>query len=253
MEKFASGETVDARVETATRGGLSVLLYGVSGFVPSSHLGSKVAENPQALTGGNVKLKSIEADQEKNRLVLSEKAVSESDQMARQAAVLKEIKKGEEFVGRVSRVVNFGVFVEVEKDGIKMDGLVHLSEISWQKVTSAGEVLKEGESVPVIVIGREEGRLALSIKQRTEDPWTQAIGKYKSDAKVSGKVTKTGEFGAFVELEPGVEGLIHSSKIPADMSVKEGDLVDCFIEEVDGAKHKLSLGLVLKAKPMGYR
>jgi len=252
VEKQKSGEEVEARVESATRGGLSVNVGGVLGFVPTSHLGSGVLDNPSASTGKNILVKVIEADRAKSRLMVSEKAVSEKEFLHQQSQVLAKIRSGEKFVGRVTKVINFGIFVEITKDETPVEGLVHVSEISWQKTGNPAEVFSEGDEVEVIVIGMEGGKLALSIKRLQENPWEAAIGKYEKDQQVAGRVTKTGDFGAFIELEPGVEGLVHSSKM-GEQTLTEGQEINVFIEDIDQKSKKLSLGLVLKAVPVGYR
>lgn len=267
-------QEVEAKVEEVVKGGLSVFVEGIPGFIPGSHLGGDLAQNPQKAVGRGIKTKIIELDREKDRLVLSEKAVSEAGVMKAQEKALKKVKKGEKFRGKVVGLTNFGAFVQInvpsgeQKDDTNLDGLVHLSELAWGKVDSPSSVLEEGQEVDVVVIGKASGpatgsergphgpgggRLALSIKQATEDPWKEASRKYKSDTTVRGKVTKIGDFGAIVELEPGIEGLLHLSKIPAGVSLHEGSEVDLFVEEVDEKSRRVSLGMVLKEKPIGYK
>lgn len=243
---------VDATVLVQTRGGLTVNAAGLEGFVPMSQVGSELAKK-QNLVGRTIKVKVREVNREENRVVLSERAVSESDLIAKQQKAVQNIEKGEVFDGEIVGVVNFGVFVQFEKNGIPLEGLVHLSEISWQKVSDPTTVFEVGKSVKVIVIGKEPDRLALSIKQTVKDPWGEIAQKYAPETKVKGKVTRVGDAGAYVELEPGMEGLIRHGKIPADMSVKVGDKLDVFVEGVEAKNHKISLGVVLKAKPVGYK
>lgn len=255
-----ASKEIDCRVESVAKGGLSVLIMGLNGYIPGSQLGSFLAKNPSLSLDKTLKVKAIEVDREKNRIVLSEKAVSEAELLALQEEIVKKIKPGEKFRGKVVGIVSFGVFVQIEKDKVALDGLVHLSELSWQKVFSPEEVVKAGDEVDVVVIGRDSstsrgagGRLSFSMKQAQEDPWKEIVKKYKKEDRVKGKVTKLGDFGAIIELEPGVEGLVHLSKIPAGISLKEGSSVDCFIEKVDQKSRKISLGLALKAKPVGYK
>ena len=183
---------------------------------------------------------------------MSEKAVSQKEFLAKQKEVLGGIKPGEKFVGRVTKVINFGVFVEIVKDGTPVEGLVHLSEIAWNKIINPSEVLAEGDEVEVVVIGGD-GKLALSIKQTQGDPWVGVVGKYHKDDQITGTVAKIGDFGAFVELEPGIQGLLSSAKIPTERKLTEGEGVKAFIEDIDEKSHKLSLGLVLTSVPVGYR
>lgn len=247
-----SGEIVEAQVLASTRGGLTVSVFGIEGFVPTSQIGSDLAKK-QSLAGQTIKARVIEINQSEGRVVLSERAVSESELIAQQQQAIKGIKEGEVFAGKIVGLVNFGVFVQFEKNGTSLEGLVHLSEISWQKVVDPATLFEVGQLVKVIVIGKEPGRLALSIKQTEKDPWGEIARKYTPDTKVKGKVTRVGDAGVYVELEPGIEGLIRHGKIPADMSIKKGDDVEAFIEEVNARHHKVSLGVALKAKPVGYK
>lgn len=252
--KLKSGEETEAKVESATRGGLTVTVMGIDGFVPSSHLGGDLSQNPAGAVGKNITVRVIEIDRAKGRVVASEKAVSQAEFLQKQVETLEKIEKGEKFVGRVTKIMNFGMFVEVVKSEIPVEGLVHLSEVAWGRTAEPSELYAEGDEVLVIVIGKENNKLALSIKQLQEDPWAGAIGKYKKDDHVKGKVTKVGDFGAFIELEPGVEGLIHSTRLTAEARViSEGEEVNVVIEDVDEKNHKLSLGLVLTSVPVGYR
>lgn len=252
-DSLNNGTEIDTKVESVAKGGLVVIVYGLKAYIPASHIGSQLAKNLNSSVDKHVKAKAIEVDREKNRIVLSEKAVSEADILAAQEKVLKNIKEGERFAGKVVGVVSFGAFVQIQKDDINLDGLVHLSELSWQKVSDPSGVIKVGDEVEIVVIGKEGSRLAFSVKQAQKDPWAEVEKKYKEDMKVKGKVTKMGDFGAIIEIEPGVEGLIHLSRIPAELSLKEGSEVDCFIEKIDQKNHKISLGIALKAKPIGYK
>lgn len=254
-ESLADGREVKVKCDALARGGIDVTVFGLKAFIPTSHLGSALAKNPALVTGRTFAAKVIELDREKNRIILSERQVSEKEAILAQETALKKLKEGEKFQGKVVGIVNFGAFVQVEKDGALLDGLVHLSELSWQKVVQPSEVVKVGDEVEVVVIGKgaKEGRLAFSIKQAQGDPWGKVQEKYKQDLRVRGTVRKLGDFGAIVELEPGVEGLVHLSKIPAGISLKVGAEADCFVEKVDKKNRKISLGLVLKEKPVGYK
>ncbi len=251
---------IDVRVENFSRGGLSVVFDGIYGFVPTSQIGSEIAKNPQAYTGKTIKVKVSEVNKAEERAVFSEKAISESGLIASQEEALKNIKEGEKFTGRVVGIVNFGVFVQISKNGIQLDGLVHLSEISWGKTPDPTKTLAEGSEVEVVVIGptspsrgESTGRLALSIKRTQEDPWEKQVEKFTPDQQVKGMITKMSDAGAFIEVAPGVEGLLRFNKIPDGASLKEGAQVDVFIEGVDRKNKKIALGMVLKAKPVGYK
>lgn len=233
--------------------GLTVDVSGLSGFIPTSQLGKEASKNPQDLVGKYFKAKVIELDKTKNKLVLSEREVSDAEDIKATKKALKSISEGDVFEGKVTTVANFGCFVEIKKDNAKLEGLVHVSELSWGKVGHPSEVVKVGDSVKVVVIGLKDGKLALSIKQAGKDPWSQADKKYKVEDKIKGKVAKQTDFGVFVELEPGIEGLIHMTKIPPNKKFAKGEELNCYIEEIDPKSRKISLGLVLTAVPVGYK
>ena len=235
--------------------GVMVDVEGLDGFIPASQLGHEVAKNPQNLVGRYFKAKVLEIDRSNNKLVLSEKEVSEAADIKSAKEAMAKIKEGEVYNGEVTTVASFGCFVKltIPKSKARVEGLVHISELAWGRVEKVSDVVVEGNKIKVKVIGLKEGKLALSIKHAQKDPWEEVAKKYKPEAKVKGKVTRRSDFGIFIELEPGVEGLVHITKIPPTLKFHEGDHVSCFIEEVDAKVKKLSLGLVLKAKPIGYK
>ncbi|MDO8504013.1 MAG: S1 RNA-binding domain-containing protein [bacterium] len=253
QKSFKGDLPVEVRLDAVVRGGLAVTVYGLSGFIPSSQQGVALTKDSQAQVGKFIMAKAIEIDRGKNRVVLSEKEVSEAGLLLEQKEALKKVKVGEKFPGRVSGIANFGVFVEVDKDGTTLNGLVHLSELSWQKVSDPNEVISEGDKVEVLVIGKEGTRLALSVKRLQEDPWEGIVAKYGVDQSIKGKVTRLGDFGAFIEIESGVEGIVRLGKIPPGISLKEGQEVSCFIEEIDKKTRRITLSLILKQKPVIYK
>ena len=187
----------------------------------------------------------------------AEREVSEAGILKAQEEALKKVKIGEIFDGVVTGVMTFGLFVKIEtkEKDVFLEGLVHISEISWEKVDEPGQFFKENDKVKVKVLAVDEksGKLNLSIKQLMTDPWQTIEEKYKPETKVSGKVVKLAPFGAFVNLEPGIEGLIHISKIPVEQSLDIGDSVNCYVESVDREHRRMSLGLVITEKPVGYK
>ncbi|MDO8452176.1 MAG: S1 RNA-binding domain-containing protein, partial [bacterium] len=148
------GRELEVRVEDANRGGLSIIYNGIEGFVPSSHMGSKISSDPQLLIGKIVKVKIIEIDKENKKLVLSERAVSEAEILEAQQKAISKVKEGDKYKGKVVALVSFGAFVQIEIEGIPVDGLVHVSELSWQKVSEPSQAVKEGDAVEVVVIGK---------------------------------------------------------------------------------------------------
>lgn len=256
-EKLKTGEAAKVRGREVNRGGLIVDAKGLQGFIPASQFGAKFVGKIDQLINREVEAKPIEVDREKNRLILSEREVSEAGLLKAQEGALKKIKIGDTFAGEVSGVMSFGLFVKIDaKDAkISLEGLVHISEISWEKVDDPSKFYKEKDKVKVkvLAIDQQSGRLNLSIKQLQPDPWQKIEKKYPLESKVEGEIVKLAPFGAFVSLEPGVEGLIHISKIPVEKSLKVGDKVDCYVESVNQEGRRMSLGLVLKEKPVGYK
>lgn len=258
-EKMKTGEVVKVKGREVNKGGLVVEIRGVQGFVPSSQFGGQHIGKIEELIGRDIEAKVIEVDQIKNRLIFSEREVSEAGLLKDQEEALNTINIGDELDGEVTGVMPFGLFVKVNSkaDGkkITLEGLVHISEISWEKVDEPGQFFKLKDKVKVKVLAKDEksGRLNLSIKQLEKDPWEGIAEKYPTDSKVKGSVVKIAPFGAFVKLGAGIEGLIHISKIPLEKSFKVGQEVNCYIESIDTENRRISLGLVLTAKPIGYK
>ena len=257
------GDTVTVLVKGVNPSGVIVDIYGLSGFIPASHLGKEIVKNLSKITGESVKAKIIELDKSADRIVLSERAVSEKEEIIKQKEALKAIKKGDIYKGEITTVADFGVFVKIKvpykKEEIDLEGLVHISELAWEKVGKPQDKYKVGDKVEVKVIDfkgatkKSLGKLSLSIKQAVKDPWEDVEKKYKNEMKLTGIVVKKSDFGVFVELEPGVEGLIHMTKIPPGKRLKEGDNIEVYIEEVNPEEKRISLGLVLTEKPVGYK
>lgn len=230
------------------RGGLLVDGGGIYGFIPTSQLSREYEVSPEALVGKQIKVKVVEVDKSQNRLILSERAVTEAEEIEARRKALSEVKVGGEYEGTVVGMVPFGVFVSVAVDRMILEGLVHISEISWEKVEDVVKVVKAGDKVKVKVIGVDEadGKLALSMKRLTTDPWLAVASKYPVDSKHIGTVVRIVPYGVLVRLERGIEGLIHVSKMPAGVSFEEGQEVEVFVELVDLDKRRLSLGVVVK-------
>jgi len=255
-----TSETVEVRGLDINRGGMIARLMNVRGFIPVSQFGRQWMGKLDQLYNKVFPVKVIEVDREKNRLIFSEKAVSESEIISHQQDMLTTVKIGNKYKGQVSGVMAFGIFVRVfleddQEIGAFLDGLVHISELSWEKVNDVAKIYKVGDmvTVQVIEVDRNSGKLNLSIKRLSSDPWDEIASRFPVDAKVKGKVTRLAAFGAFVEIEKGIEGLIHVSKFPSDMDIKVGDNVDVYIESLDKENHRISLGVVLSAKPVGYK
>jgi small subunit ribosomal protein S1 len=254
-ELVKSGEVVDAEVVEANRGGL-VVDVGLRGFVPLSQLasvgklGGREAEPPDWLrdyVGKRLPLKVIEADQRRDRLILSQKAAAQQLRRRRKEEASSQLEEGQVLDGTVASVTTFGVFVDVGS----ADGLVHRSEITWDKGVDPTTLHRPGDSVRVLVTGidRERSRISLSMKRLEEDPWVRATRELAVGTDVDATVTRVMTYGAFARVITGVEGLIHISEIaprriasPAEV-VHPGDLVRVRVVAIDPERRRLSLSV----------
>ncbi len=241
-----SGEAVNGTVIEVVKGGL-ILDLGVRGFLPASLVDIRRVQNLDEFLGQELRCKVIELNRSRNNVVLSRRAVLEDERKEMRQAILDRLSPGDIVEGTISNIVDFGAFVDLE--GI--DGLIHISELSWSHVNHPSEVLEIGQSVKVKVldIDRDRQRISLGLKQTQSDPWTQVIEAYSEGHVVVGRVTKVVTFGAFVEILPGVEGLVHISELaqhhvenPREV-VSQGDVVNVKIIEMDADRRRLSLSL----------
>lgn len=254
FEKMKSeGKEHSAMVKSVSGSGLSVEIEGVSAFVPSSHLGKQASAQGDKLVGRTIKVKIVEVDKSKRRVLASEKSVSEAGAEEEIKKAIKSLKEGEVYDGVVKQLTTFGAFVAVKAGKAEVEGLVHVSELSWEKNIKPEDIVEVGQKVKVKILGPRDGKLSLSIKQAQKDPWENVADKFKVEDKIKGKVTKQSDFGAFVEIAPGIEGLVHVTKIPPATKLERGKEVDVYIEEIDPKAKKISLGLVLTSKPIGYK
>jgi len=257
LEKAAkTGQVMEVRGLDVNRGGMIARCMDVYGFIPVSQFGRQYLGSLDKLYNKVFRVKVIEVDRTKNRLIFSEKAVSEATALAAVGEALTRVKVGDTLSGVVSGIMPFGIFVRVDiEESLFLEGLVHISEVSWEKVENLNETYQVGDKIKVKVLGidKASSRLNLSIKQLKADPWSKLAKDYPPEKKVKGKVTKLAAFGAFVALKPGVEGLVHISKIPADFNIKVGDTIEVYIENIDLEHHRIALGLVLAKKPVGYK
>ncbi|PIU73369.1 hypothetical protein COS78_02670 [Candidatus Shapirobacteria bacterium CG06_land_8_20_14_3_00_40_12] len=252
LEKEKSGGEVTVFGKELNRGGIVVVApFGFYGFIPGSQIGGKYDLDPEKLLGKKIKTKVLEVDQFKNRLVFSERLVSEPNKVGEESEAIEGLKLGDNFEAEVVRVEPFGIFVRVEKpfaeSVLKLVGLVHISEISWEKVDNVSGMFKSKDKVKVVLVNKQDGRLQFSIKRLKDDPWKNIETKYSKEKEFDGEVTKIASFGALVRLEPGIEGLVHVSKL-AGATLKDGEKVQVYIESIDVPKRKVSLGLVLSDK-----
>lgn len=257
---MAEDQVIKVKGLEVNKGGLIVVVDGIRGFIPSSQFSKEYIGNIAKLKNKVIDAKVIEVDKEKNRLIFSEKHVSEAGEIAQRAQALSSVKVGETYTGVISGVMHFGLFVTVqvpmgEDVTGHVEGLVHISEISWEKVGDPHDYHKVGDEVKVKVLGIDEeaGKLNLSLKQLMEDPWTSIEGRYPIGTTLNGTVSRVAPFGVFVKIEPGVDGLIHTSKLSPDQIFEPNDEVNVVVESVDPAQRRMSLSIVLTEVPMGYK
>ena len=241
-----SGEPVEGTVIEVVKGGLIIDL-GVRGFLPASLVDIRRVQNLDEFLGQKIECKVIELNRSRNNVVLSRRAVLEEERKEARQQILDRLQRGEVVTGTISNIVDFGAFVDL--DGI--DGLIHISELSWGHVNHPSEVLSIGEEVTVKVldIDRDRQRISLGLKQTQEDPWERVVRTYNVGDVLEGKVTKVVSFGAFVEIMEGVEGLVHISELaqhhvenPREV-VEPEDNVKVKILEIDEERRRLSLSL----------
>jgi len=241
-----SGEPVTGKTIEVVKGGL-ILDLGVRGFLPASLVDIRRVQDLDEFLGKELRCKVIELNRSRNNVVLSRRAVLEDERKEMRQAILDRLNPGDVIEGQISNIVDFGAFVDL--DG--MDGLIHISELSWSHVNHPSEVLEIGQTVEVKVldIDRERQRISLGLKQTQMDPWQQVVDSYREDDVVEGRVAKVVTFGAFVEILPGVEGLVHISELAAHHVenprevVAQGQAVNVRILEIDGERRRLSLSL----------
>ncbi|MGN7468919.1 30S ribosomal protein S1 [Brevibacillus sp. SAFN-007a] len=245
-QKMQSGEIIEATVKEVVKGGL-VVDVGVRGFIPASMVERHFVEDFSDYKGKSLTLKVVEMDREKNKVILSHKAVLEEEAKAKKQTVLDQIQVGQVLEGTVQRMTDFGVFVDI--GGV--DGLVHVSELAWNRVEKPSDVVKEGDKVQVKVlkIDRENERIGLSIKETQAGPWAKVAEEFKAGSIVTGTVKRLVSFGAFVEVAPGIEGLVHISQIanrrvntPGEV-LKEGQEVQVKILDVVPHEQRISLSI----------
>jgi small subunit ribosomal protein S1 len=253
-----SEQVFEAQVAGFNKGGLIVRVGKVRGFVPATQLESTfrrraepVGESGEsdlaALVGKKLFLKVIELDRERNRLILSERAAMREMRKGQKERLLVELKEGDVRTGTVTSVADFGVFVAL--GGV--DGMIHLSELSWTKINHPSDLVKVGDEVKVQVLSvdRDRERIALSLKRLQAEPWTTVEERYKVGQLVTGTITKLASFGAFARLDDNIEGLVHISELadrriqhPKEV-VKEGDTVTLRVIRIDAARRRLGLSL----------
>jgi small subunit ribosomal protein S1 len=241
-----SGEPVEGSVIEVVKGGL-ILDLGVRGFLPASLVDIRRVHNLDEFMGQTLECKVIELNRSRNNVVLSRRAVLEEERKEVREQILGRLEPGQVVEGKISNIVDFGAFVDL--DGI--DGLIHISELSWSHVNHPSEVVAIGDTVRIKVldIDRDRQRISLGLKQTQEDPWQRVISTHRPGDVLEGQVTKVVAFGAFVEILPGVEGLVHISELadhhvenPSEV-VEPGSTLNVKILEIDEERRRLSLSI----------
>ena len=247
------GMIVQARCTAANKGGLECEVAGLRGFMPASLVSPWRIENFEEMVGQTLESLVTEINPGARRLVLSRRAVIEKQAADARAKMLETLEPGETVEGIVRSVRDFGAFIDI---GHGVEGLVHVSQLSWERVEKPEEILQPGQKVEAVVkkVDRETGKIGLSIRDLVENPWKRADAKYPLGSTVRGTVSRIADFGAFVKLEPGIEGLIHVSELAtrriravSDV-VTEGEEIECRVLAVDPAEQRLSLSLKALAK-----
>lgn len=242
---FNEKAVVTGIVTEVVKGGLIAVVNGVRVFIPSSQVSNRFIEDLSVFKGQELDFNIIEMDRVKRRIIGGRKALVELEINAKRAALFASIEAGAKATGTVSRLTDFGAFIDL--GGV--DGLIHISEMSWGRISNPKEVLKEGQTVEVFVldVDKEKGKISLSLKDSDMNPWKLAVEKYAVGTVVEGKVVRMVPFGAFVELEPGVDGLVHISQIankhvvkPED-ELKVGEVISVKVLEVNSEQKKISL------------
>jgi small subunit ribosomal protein S1 len=245
-EKFDNNETFEVTVHDVVKGGLVVDL-GVRAFIPASMVESHFVEEFSEYKGKTLSVKVVELDHEKGRVILSHRAVSEEEEAGRKQEILDRLAPGEIIEGKVQRLTDFGAFVDI--GGV--DGLVHVSQLSHKRVENPSEILNEGDTVKVKVLSvdRDNDRISLSIKETQPGPWEETISSIQPGSVIDGTVKRIVSFGAFVEVAPGVEGLVHISELanrhignPSEV-VKEGQIVSVKVLDVNHQEKRMSLSM----------
>ena len=248
------GQTVECRVNGVNKGGLEVAVGSLRGFMPASQVDLGYVSNLESFVGQQVSARVTEVNPARRRLILSRRQLVAEEREETASKMLEEIHPGQVRTGVVRSLKDFAAFVDL--GGV--DGFLHVSQITWQRISKPSDVLSEGQSVEVKILSvdREKKRISLSLRQMQKNPWAEAEANYAKESNVTGKVTRIEQYGAFVELEPGLEGLVHISELDhkhvkrVEDVLSIGQMVEFQVLEVDPKKKRVSLSLkALKVKP----
>ncbi|WP_297912229.1 30S ribosomal protein S1 [Thiomonas sp.] len=249
LEKaLESGEFVSGTVTGKVKGGLTVMINGIRAFLPGSLLDTRPVKDTTPFEGKTLEFKVIKLDRKRNNVVLSRRAVVEASQGEERAKLLESLKEGQIVHGVVKNITDYGAFVDL--GGI--DGLLHITDLAWRRVRHPSEVVTPGQELDAKVLkyDAEKNRVSLGLKQMGDDPWVGVSRRYPSGTRLFGKVTNLTDYGAFVEIEPGIEGLVHVSEmdwtnknVAPSKVVQLGDEVEVQVLEIDEDRRRISLGM----------
>ena len=253
-ETIAVGQTVDCMVTGTNKGGLEVTLGGLRGFMPASQVDLGFVSDLNVYVGQKIQAQVTEVNPKKRKLVVSRRVILQAERKELEAVVWTKLSVGQTCSGKVKTIKDYGAFVDI--GGI--DGFLHIGEISWSRIRHPSDAVSEGQQVDVQILklDPEAKKISLGMKQLIADPWLAATSNYPAETTVTGKVTRVADFGAFVLLEPGIEGLVHISELDhkrvgrvADV-LRDGQEVTAKVLEVDPDRKRISLSLkALMAKP----
>ncbi|KIE58301.1 30S ribosomal protein S1 [Methylacidiphilum kamchatkense Kam1] len=247
LKTFEEGGTITGKVKQVVKGGL-MLNIGVEAFLPASQIDVVPPKNLKEYEGATLTCKIVKISEERKNVVLSRREIVEAERNQKRLQFLEKVHVGDLVKGVVKNVTDFGAFIDL--DGI--DGLIHITDMSWGRINHPSEILKVGQEIEVVVIDvdREKERVSLGLKQKTPNPWENIEEKYPVGTKVKGKVVNLAPYGAFIELEPGIEGLVHISEISWTQKITKpsevlsmGQEVEAMVLDINKAEQKLSLSL----------
>jgi small subunit ribosomal protein S1 len=247
QESLSESKTLEVKINEAVKGGVTAIVKGVRAFIPASQLSLKYVENLNSFVGKVLEVKVIELDKDKKKVVLSRKEVEKAEAEVKKGEVWETLKKGERRTGVVTRLAKFGAFVDL--GGI--DGLIHNQDLSWKRIIDPSEVVSVGDKVEVYVIDfdKAKNRISLGLKEVAQNPWNTVASQFKVNSIVQGTVVRLTDFGAFVEVAEGVQGLVRNSEIAEERVTKassvlsEGDKVTVKVIELDTKNQRLGLSI----------
>ncbi len=249
LEKaLETGEFVEGTTTGKVKGGLTVMINGIRAFLPGSLLDTRPVKDTTPYENKTLEFKVIKLDRKRNNVVLSRRAVVEASQGEERAKLLETLQEGSLVTGVVKNITDYGAFVDL--GGI--DGLLHITDLAWRRVRHPSEVVTPGQEITakVLKFDAEKGRVSLGLKQMGDDPWVGVARRYPAGTRLFGKVTNIAEYGAFVEIEPGIEGLVHVSEmdwtnknVAPSKVVQLGDEVEVQVLEIDEDRRRISLGM----------